>query len=65
MNHLRIWWLKKLAKRHYIKACICPYDCGLSLYHEINSDAAHSKKEFNRIMDKLKLMGESVPSVRL
>jgi hypothetical protein len=65
MNKIKIWWLKRLAKKHYLKASICPYDCGLALYHEINLEAEHSKNEFNRIMDKLNTMGESVPGHRL
>jgi hypothetical protein len=65
MKIIKIWWLKRKAKQHYLKACICPYDCGIVLYHYINSDAANSKHEYNRIMDELTVMGESVPKHRL
>jgi hypothetical protein len=65
MKTIKIWWLKRKAKQHYLNACICPYDCGLMMYWELNSEALKSKHEFNRIMDKLALLGESVPKHRL
>jgi len=67
MHWLKVWWLKRQAKRHYVRATYLPdhVDCGLHMYHILRPDLAMSVNRFNSIMDQLSALGEDVPTDRL
>ncbi len=67
VKSIKIWWLKRRAKYHYIRATTLPkyVNCGLTFYHYMRPDIAASKYKFNDLMDKLKGLGEPVPETRL
>ena len=67
MKLLKIWWLKKQARRHYILAAtmLDHVDCGILFYHYLRPNIAASKYKFNDLMNQLEKLGESVPDIRL
>lgn len=67
LKNLKIWWYKRKAKAayiHYIELCE-ESSCGEMVLRAYSRTAIQYVNDFNSSMDKLKSLGEKVPSKRL
>ena len=64
---LKVWWLKRKARKTYIcfKNACDRLGCGNEIAAYVSRDVRESRETFNRCMDKLAALGEKVPEKRL
>lgn len=67
MKTLRIWWLKRQARRAYARyqAAIGAYGCGANLAEQVSPRALAAKLRFNTTMDRLAKLDATAPAGRL
>lgn len=67
MKSLKIWWYKRKARAAYIQYVeLCEEaPCGEMMLKQYSASAIRSANDFNECMEKLKELGEKVPSKRL
>lgn len=67
MKNLKIWWLKRKARKAYscFNAARSRLGCGNEIATYVSRDVRESRSIFNRCMDQLADLGEPVPEKRL
>ena len=67
MKNLKIWWYKRKARAAYIEYAELREEapCGEMMLRQYSASAIRSANTFNECMQKLKDLGEKVPSKRL
>jgi hypothetical protein len=67
MKTLKIWWLKRKAKKYYIQylRIASGLGCGVTVASYVSVSFNQAKNNFNRVMDKLTQLDPATPKARL